>query len=507
MLYYFLWFLYSCIGAVFFNTALGQPKFGAFGYLLGFVCTFLLHHKFPSLFFGDNNADFSHIRGAKIVSNSKLLALSKKEKHVENPVTIANIAVPFALENRHFLFVGSPGTGKSQLFLQVAKVARQRGNGAVIADLDGELTADFYREGLDVLLSPFDKRSPAWSPLAEMEGVWDADRVAKSIIADGEGSSKEWNKYAQFILSAVLLKIWQSGGNNGDLVHYLMFSKNEDLKALCDGSEASRMFEDGAERMLSSILSIVSSFAKTLNKLDKNANADSFSITKFVKENAEKNTGKWLFMPVRDDMFPMLSPLIAAQVDIAISALLTSKNDDQRRVFFFVDEFATWGKIEGIEPLLTKARKKGGCAVLGLQNVSQARENYGKERSQTLLSSCGTWLTLRSTDGDTAEFLSRNIGDEDIRRVINSSSDQGSSTSEQFSKQRVILPSELQKLPDLEGVLNIAGPLPAGWVSIKYMQPERNVEPFDLKDERSIEKFLDEEEQESVEIETDGFIP
>ena len=157
--------------------------------------------------------------------------------------------------------------------------------------------------------------------------------------------------------------------------------------------------------------------------------------------------------------------------------------------------------------MLTKARKKGGCAVLGLQNVSQARENYGKERSQTLLSSCGTWLTLRSTDGDTAEFLSRNIGDEDIRRVINSSSDQGSSTSEQFSKQRVILPSELQKLPDLEGVLNIAGPLPAGWVSIKYMQPERNVEPFDLKDERSIEKFLDEEEQESVEIETDGFIP
>ena len=116
MLYYFLWFLYSSIGAVFFNTALGQPKFGAFGWLVGFVCTFLLHHKFPSLFFGDSDGDFSHIRGAKIVSNAKLLALTKKEKHVENPVTIANIAVPFSLENRHFLFVGSPGTGKSQLF-------------------------------------------------------------------------------------------------------------------------------------------------------------------------------------------------------------------------------------------------------------------------------------------------------------------------------------------------------------------------------------------------------
>ena len=504
---YFFWFLYSAVGAAFFNSALGQPKFGAFGWLLGFACTFLLHHKFPSLFFGNNDSDLTHVRGAKIVSNAKLLALTKKEKHAEIPVIIGDVAVPFSLENRHFLFVGSTGSGKSQSFLQVAKVARNRDNSAVIADVDGELTADFYRENVDILLSPFDKRSPAWSPLAEMEGVWDADRIAKSIIPDGDGGSKEWNKYAQFILSAVLLKIWQSGGNNGDLVHYLMFSKNEDLKTLCDGSEASRMFEDGSERMLSSILSIVSSYAKTLNKLDKTADANSFSITKFVKENAEQNTGKWLFFPVRDDMFPMLSPLIAAQIDIAISALLTSKNDDQRRVWFFIDEFATWGKIEGIEPLLTKSRKKGGCAVLGLQNVSQARENYGKERSQTLLSSCGTWLTLRSTDGDTAEFLSRNIGDEDIKRVINSSSEQGSSTSEQFSKQRAILPSELQSLPDLEGVLNIAGPLPAGWVSIKYMPPQRNVEPFYLTDERAIKKLLDEEEQERVEMDLDGLIP
>ena len=504
---YFFWFLYSAVGAAFFNSALGQPKFGAFGWLLGFACTFLLHHKFPSLFFGNNDSDLTHVRGAKIVSNTKLLALSKKEKHAEIPVIIGDVPVPFSLENRHFLFVGSTGSGKSQSFLQVAKVARLRANGAVIADVDGELTSMFYRHGVDILLSPFDKRSPAWSPFAEMEGVWDADRIAKSIISDGDGSSKEWNSYAQFILSSVLLKIWQSNGTNGDLVHYLMFSKNEDLKALCSGSEASRMFEDGSEKMLASVLSIVSSFSRMLNKLDKNANADSFSITKFVKENAEKNTGKWLFMPVQDDMFKMLSPLIAAQTDIAISALLTSKNDDQRRVWFFVDEFATWGRIEGVEPLLTKARKKGGCAVLGLQNVSQVRENYGKERSQTLLSSCGTWLTLRSTDGDTAEFLSRNIGDEDIRRVINSSSDSGSSTSEQFSKQRVILPSELQKLPDLKGVQNIAGPLSAGWVSVKYMQPERNVEPFDLKDERAIKKLLDEEVQESIEIETEGFIP
>lgn len=494
--YWVTLFLYFMI----IGTALNFFWNSQLGTFVSFFTCILLHHWAPAswFFLGDNDNNNGHMRGSKIVGNAELVKLATKESN-SNSLNIANVPVPFELENRHFMLAGSTGSGKSQAFYQVAEQARRRGDAAVVPDVNGEFTARFYRANEDVILSPFDSRSPAWSPLAEMGGTWDADRIAKSLIPDGQGSSGEWTHYAQVILSVVLLKIWKASGTNGDLLHYLLYSDQQSLAALCEGSEASRMFAEGNERMLSSVLSIVATYAKPLSHLPKNSGSDAFSITRFVQQNAESNDGKWLFFPVRDDMFKMLKPLIAAQVDIAISALLSAQDDENRRVWFFIDEFATWGKVEGIEPLLTKARKKGGCAVLGLQSVSQVKEKYGNEKSKTLLSNLGNWLTLRAGDGETAEYMSQNIGDEEIRRWVSSesSNSQGNSnsSSEQIVKQRVVLASELQTLKDLEGILNIAGPLPAGWVEVPISKLTKTVNPFELKTEPEAEEVQEDSPQ------------
>ncbi len=163
--------------------------------------------------------------------------------------------------------------------------------------------------------------------------------------------------------------------------------------------------------------------------------------------------------------------------------MLSSSEDEARRVWFFVDEFASWGRIEGIEPLLTKARIKGGVGVLGLQSISQVREAYGQQTSQTILSNLGTWLTLRCGDGETAEFMSRNIGEQEIIRFTTNDSDQGGkSHSEQHSKQRAIMPAELQSLSDLIGVLNVVGNLPAAWVQVPISGLQKVAEAFMLPD-------------------------
>lgn len=474
------------------------------------VCILLYWFAPRSWFFINDERSGGHMRGSKIVKNADLVKLAAKESNA-NALQIANVPIPFELENRHFMLAGSTGSGKSQAFYQIADQARRRGDAAIAPDVNGEFTARFYRADEDVILSPFDQRSPMWSPLAEMGGVWDADRIAKSIIPDGhDGSSAEWTHYAQVILSVVLLKIWRASGTNGDLLHYLLFSDQQSLSALCEGSEASRMFAEGNERMLSSVLSIVATYAKPLSHLPKNVGKNGFSITQFVQKNAESSDGKWLFFPVRDDMFKMLRPLISAQIDIAISALLSAQDDESRRVWFFVDEFATWGRIEGIEPLLTKSRKKGGCAVLGLQSVSQVKEKYGNEKSKTLLSNLGNWLTLRAGDGETAEYMSQNIGDEEIRRWVSSesSNSQGDSysNSEQIVKQRVVFASELQTLKDLKGILNIAGPLPSGWVDIPISKLTKTVNPFELKAEPEVEDAGDDSQQTQSE-DFEDFIP
>ena len=173
--------------------------------------------------------------------------------------------------------------------------------------------------------------------------------------------------------------------------------------------------------------------------------------------------------------------LVAAQIDIAISALLSAQDDENRRVWFLLDEFASWGKIESIDGLLTKARKKGGIGVLGLQSISQIREAYGKEGAQTLLANLGNWLTLRAGDAETSDFMSKNIGDEQVKRTNEArDKEDKKSTSQQVANQRSVMPAELQNLPDLEGILNIAGPLPSGWVTVPVSDLRRVAEPFQM---------------------------
>lgn len=430
--------------------------------------------------------DAKHRRGGQIMDGAKLARLARKEDP-QAEIFVGVVPVPCSLENRHFLLSGATGSGKSQAFYQIAAVARARGDAAIVADINAEMLSRFYSpERGDIILNPLDTRSAACSPLAEIEGPWDADQVSRSIIPDAGGDLKEWNHYAQVLLSAALLKIWQNGGTNYDLTHLVLHSLNEGLAEELAATSAAQLFAPGAERMLSSIRAILSTHCQPFSYLSPTAGRDGFSITKFIRDDASDGRGAWLFFPARDDFFKTIRSTVAGQIAIAISALLSTDDNEARRVWFFLDEFASWGKIDSIDALLTKARKKGGVGVLGLQSIAQLRDAYGREGSQVLLANLGTWLTLRAGDAETADYMSKNIGDEEVRRTNKSTNkDFDASFSEQIAVQRSVMPAELQNLTDLVGVLNIAGPLPAGWIKLPISPLKRVVPGFEIADRRA----------------------
>ena len=210
---------------------------------------------------------------------------------------------------------------------------------------------------------------------------------------------------------------------------------------------------------------------KSFAALDQAVGADGFSIRDFISDQSG-----WLFVSFKQSQRDALRPLIAAAIDIASRAVLdlppaAGSRSDQARTWFVLDELPLLGRISSLVTLLTNGSKHGASAIVGLQTVAQLRETYGQHQAQTVLATLGTWLTLRVSDPETADYMSRNIGDEEIRRVVSSggtsskSLEFGSQTSEnwgeQYTTQRVVLPSELQNLPDLCGYLNIAGPVPA----------------------------------------------
>ena len=277
---------------------------------------------------GYGGAGSGHVRGNALATPGRVKSLVRRE---ESRFKIGDIPFPRRLETLHFLVVGATGSGKSQTFHQILGPVRQSTDRAVVADVGGEFVSRYFREG-DIVFNPFDARSVAWSPLAEMRGEWDADKLAKSIVPDGYGSSAEWNGYAQTLLSAVLLRSWESGtGNNGELLRLLTRATPEELKAYVTGLPAEGLFADGADRMLASIKGILSSYIKPFQHLDPDAGADAFSIRDWV-ENGEG----WMFLSFTDGQFPSLKQIIAAVLDVSISALLELPPSNTRRIWFAV---------------------------------------------------------------------------------------------------------------------------------------------------------------------------
>ncbi len=486
------WALNASIGAAFvaLMALVGRQQINGIGDLLIGVAIFaflvnLARHgwHWVAVKAGVGVANKNHLRGALVVDER---AVAKQLKHSQSRFSVGAVPVPVELETRGFLLAGSPGTGKSQTLTHALDALRADGALAVIADASGIYTSRYYREGgQDAILNPFDSRCVRWSPLSELESVADVPALAKSLVPDGEGSAAEWNSYAQTFVEAVLEHCLTAGLGNGELFRILVVADIEELREVCAGTPAQPLVADGNERMFGSIRGIASSAAKFLQYLDPNADAQNgFSIRRYL----HSDRAGFLFLSYQQQHRDALKSMIACCVDVASRAVLSLPPSHDRRVVFALDELPLLGKIQSIIDLATNGRKHGAMIFAGLQTVAQIREAYGNETAQTLLACLGSWLVLRVSDAETAEYMSRFLGEEEKTRIVKSggessqsmqlSSSKSDNWQEQVVKDRVVLPSELQQMPDLRGIFNLAGPTPSAVVNLQIARPHKEAEVF-----------------------------
>ncbi|MHB1516424.1 MAG: type IV secretion system DNA-binding domain-containing protein [Acidiferrobacteraceae bacterium] len=392
----------------------------------------------------------------------------------DGDITIGGVPVPRDLENKHFLIAGSTGTGKTVALTAMVSVMRERDNDrAVIVDPGASLMSRFWREG-DTILNPLDARSARWSPFAEMTEFYDADRLAQSILPDLDPSTEgaAWQGYAQSLTTAVLEKMFADGGaTNGELFRRLVVDKIEALAEVAAGGPAAAMFDEGSERMLSNIRTVVGSAFKPFRFLPQDAGADSFSIRRWV----EDGTG-WLWLPVRADMRSSLRPLLAAWIGELVNATISLRPDRDRRLWLLLDEVAALGRVQSLSDALAEGRKFGLCCVAGLQAISQVRAAYGMQAAQTMLACFRSTLILGVGDHDTGRWAAEHLGEQELtRRVRSEGTDAGgvhSGASEQHAKQMAVMAEEIGGLDDLHGFLKLPGNYPIARVQLE-LPPER----------------------------------
>ena len=409
----------------------------------------LLHRRRP---------EADHLRGGLMLTAGALRRVIR-QRRLDSILVLGGVPIPNELEVQNLLLAGAPGSGKSVAIATALDSLRRRGDQLVVADIGGYYTGRLLHPD-DVILSPLDVRAVAWSPLAEMESPWDAETLARSLVPEEHGDHGDWRHYARVVLGSVLQRLWTDGGNNGQLQHLACNASMEELRKAVAGLPAEALCAAENAKMFANIHGILASHAGSLKYLHPDAGRDGFSLRRWVREGG---TGA-AFWNVREDQLALLRPLIAAMLDAVAVEVLSLPPSRDRRLWLVLDELHSYGRIGSLETFLTKGRKAGGCAIVGLQSLSQLRSVYGEHGAQTLLNCLGTWLVLRSADAETAEYLSRALGEAELRRIVGTggSSDTGTHDGwqEQVVRDRLVMASELQRLPKLCGYLALAGDFP-----------------------------------------------
>jgi len=412
---------------------------------------------------GDNNGNGEDQvrRGARVVNANELNARNDKGKKGGDDieVNIGGVIIPRMLEAQHFLISGTPGAGKTQVINGMLRSIRRRGNRAVIADPAGGFYARFGRPG-DMLINPFDKRSVAWSPFAEVRADYDCERIAKAIVPDGVGDGAEWHHYAQTLIAQSMLAMHRQGEKSiKRLLYWLTTADQKELGGLLEGTPAAALCAKGNDKMLASTRGIISTYLGVFQYL---VDEGDFSIRQWIQDEWREG---WLYITYRDDQMGLLRNLVATFLEMALVEGLSLSENQERGLWYIMGEVDSLGKVTSLRAGLTKLRKYGGRCVLGLQTVSQLRTTYGRDEAQTLIANTSVKCILRAGDSETAKNMEHELGEQEIERTqINdsfSTNNQGSSESQSMStqvvRQSAVLASEVMGLPDLEGFLKIPG--------------------------------------------------
>ncbi|MEM1672624.1 MAG: type IV secretion system DNA-binding domain-containing protein [Archaeoglobaceae archaeon] len=418
------------------------------------------------------------------------------EEYLEERLCIGSIKVPRGAECRHFLILGRSGTGKTRLIYSFLEKLRKREDCIVIIyDFKGDYVSCFYESG-DLLFNPLDLRTLHWCPLTEIQAVSDIDSIATSLIPPSRSDDRFWVDGARDVFASLAyITFTRFGASNEELFNLTSLNEKETLEvvtqAVGEGIEYAKKavgyLEQGQEKgakMAGDILATMRQYTNCFY-YTRHLNAE-FSISEFL--NSSEYVGRFLFLVGFPKLRDTLRPLFSLFVDLFIKTVLSLSEDSERRIFIFLDEFATLQRLTSIVQGLEQGRSKGMGIVIALQDINQLRRIYSDDTANSIVNNCSTIISFAVNDPASQEYMSRVFGefekletDESLSMGPHDLRD-GLTLKRARRIERLILPSEIGALSDLTCYLKMLD-FPVARVKIPFVSKEQKIEPL-IFDER-----------------------
>ncbi len=404
--------------------------------------------------------------------------------------------MPYSKENQHLLICGSPGSGKTQIIYPIIDQIIRRGDRAVIWDVKGTYTQAFLGRKNVSLLAPWDQRSLNWRIGADIQTPEDCHQAAAIVVPD---SQREMQPYftnaARDIVEAIFMHLDAVGvpWGWGDVQNLLQCGLDNLLNTLSrtafGKSIGTTYFK---AKSGSDVYATLRSRTSMIYWLAKAWPAEGVSLREWV--NGKGSQVLILGgMPQRERLASETANLA---LHVMVKELLSLPDDLSRRVWFFLDEIGSLGKVSVISDLGAMGRSKGGCLVAGFQDLGKIEYLYGRDLAKSLANVFSTMIFLRSTDAATSKWASEVLGEQEVIekqksssqgshrshgfRTLNSGSSDSESTQEVIRTKKAFLSSQIAQFNDFEGLFR-----QSGWPVAHLTWPRREIPKTSLLVEES----------------------
>ena len=430
--------------------------------------------------FGASHRREESLRGEGIVSADALTQLLR-EDGVSSPLKLAGIPIVKGTETTHILITGSPGSGKTTSIFDLLAAIRRRGDRCICYSPSGDFIERFYQDG-DTILNPFDARCPTWDLWQECRTSEDYYMVASSIIPDPSEKEPLWNNATRQVVAAISEKMGRRGMDAPTidrLMHYVARADDDELREFLRGTDAAALINKKAEGTSANIRTNTVTFIRSLRFVPQGRRP--FSIREWVEADQGKD---WIFLNARPNQLPSVRPLLSMWIQVFATNLMSLPDSQTRRVWLIVDELPSLQQVKALYSFMAESRKYGGCGVIAFQQLSQLQEIYGDKGAANLVGQAATWVCMRQNDPDTAEFISKKIGEIEVmenQQGISYGANEirdGVSLNAQRKMRRLVTPTEIMQLNNLEGYLKVVGKYPGGHFQMVRKEMKKAVASF-----------------------------
>ena len=439
---------------------------------------------------GKEQSEDEYVSGRIFEKDYKKVTKLLNKKNIASDIKISGLPLLKDSEIQNILLHGTVGSGKSTVINQfieqiLIRSLTSKGDKVIIYDSGNSFTPKFFDEKKDYILNPLDERCSKWSLWEECTTKPDFDMFASALVPQPKGGDPFWTNAPRTIISSIGYEMIR---HNPTYKKYLQYLLNVDLptmRALLKGTESENLVDGKAEKTISSIRNVITTYARSLvymQGLEPTLENDKgFVIKNWISDSNDKGV---LYITSNGAQKESIKSLITAWLSIAINALFQLGEDRNRRVWFILDEIYSLYELPILNSMLAEGRKFGSCFLIGLQNFAQLEDIYGVKGASSLLDLINTRYFFRSPSFEIAKKASEQIGktrykifSEQYAYGKNDVRD-GVSFNKKEEEREIVSPYDLMQLPDLTCYVTYPSQVPVTILKNKHKNYPKKAEGF-----------------------------